>query len=159
MKLPLYQVDAFASARFRGNPAAVVPLEHWLPDDLLQSIALENNLSETAFIVPEQEGADFHLRWFTPAIEVDLCGHATLATGHVLFEHLGFPRERIFFKSKSGVLSIAREGERLVLDFPAAPRRAVEIDDDLVRVLRARPDEPRRTTRACARSSFFSIRS
>jgi len=88
MELSIFQVDAFAGTLFRGNPAAVIPLTEWLPDNLLQNIAMENNLSETAFFVPEEEG--FRLRWFTPKTEVNLCGHATLATAHVLFNHLGF---------------------------------------------------------------------
>ena len=88
MKIPIYQADAFASGVFRGNPAAICPLDQWLPDELLQNIAAENNLSETAFIVQEPEG--YRIRWFTPSTEVDLCGHATLATAHVFYEHLGF---------------------------------------------------------------------
>ena len=84
MKIPIYQADAFTGELFRGNPAAVCPLDEWLPDETLQAIAAENNLSETAFFIPR--GKDYHLRWFTPAIEVDLCGHATLATAHVLFQ-------------------------------------------------------------------------
>lgn len=86
--MQIFQVDAFAKENFQGNPAAVIPLKEWLPDELLQKIAMENNLSETVYFVPE--GRDFSIRWFTPAVEVDLCGHATLASGHVLFEYLGF---------------------------------------------------------------------
>ena len=93
MKLKIYQVDAFAGNVFEGNPAAVIPLENWLPDTVLQNIALENNLSETAFFVPSEKG--FHIRWFTPLAEVKLCGHATLATAHVLFEHLNFTKKEI----------------------------------------------------------------
>jgi PhzF family phenazine biosynthesis protein len=117
-ELPIFQVDAFASRRFSGNPAAVVPLASWLPDDVLQSIALENQLSETAFFVPE--GDVFHLRWFTPTVEVSLCGHATLATAFILFTELaaGRGREELRFRSMSGELSVRRDGERLVLDFP-----------------------------------------
>ena len=88
MKLKIYQIDAFADHVFEGNPAAVIPLENWLPDAVMQNIALENNLSETAFFVPVENG--FHIRWFTPAAEVDLCGHATLASAHVLFNHLNY---------------------------------------------------------------------
>lgn len=117
MKIPIYQVDAFASALFRGNPAAVCPLESWLDDQTLQSIALENNLSETAFFVDEPEG--LRLRWFTPGAEVDLCGHATLATGHVLFNEMGQPGNEIVFNSRSGELKVSRDGELLTLDFPA----------------------------------------
>ena len=99
MELVIYQVDAFAEQRFQGNPAAVVPLTSWLPDQLLQNIALENNLAETAFYVKEPGG--YHIRWFTPTTEVDLCGHATLATAYVLMNHEGFLEEKIIFKSKS----------------------------------------------------------
>jgi PhzF family phenazine biosynthesis protein len=145
MKRPLYQVDAFASARFRGNPAAVVPLERWPNDALLQAIAEENRLSETAFFVPVREDGppdvDYHLRWFTPVVEVDLCGHATLATGHVLFRHLGFPRDRVTFRSRGGRLSVARAGDRLELDFPAVSCSPAEPDPALDGALGARPDE------------------
>ena len=88
MTIPVYQVDAFTSKPFAGNPAAVCPLKEWLPDELMQSIAMENNLAETAFVVPYEDA--FQIRWFTPTVEVDLCGHATLATGHVFFNHLGY---------------------------------------------------------------------
>ncbi|MGB1465560.1 MAG: PhzF family phenazine biosynthesis protein [Alcanivorax nanhaiticus] len=117
--MKLYQVDAFTSALFGGNPAAVVPLDCWLDDSLLQNIALENNLSETAFIVPDEQG--YALRWFTPTVEVDLCGHATLAAAWVVFNALGFPGERVRFSSASGPLFVSREGSRLTLDFPARP--------------------------------------
>jgi PhzF family phenazine biosynthesis protein len=119
MKLRQYQVDAFASRAFEGNPAAVCPLERWLDDALLQAIAAENNLSETAFVVPS--GADFQLRWFTPVAEVDLCGHATLATAHVLFEHLGHPGALIRFETRSGPLTVRRSDGLLEMDFPARP--------------------------------------
>ncbi len=124
MNLRLYQVDAFTERLFGGNPAAVVPLEHWLPDNILQNIALENNLSETAFYV--REGDVFRLRWFTPEVEVDLCGHATLATGHVLFRHEKWPKEEIFFQSRSGLLSVKKNGDFLTLDFPADVLKPVE---------------------------------
>lgn len=117
--MKLYQVDAFTSSLFSGNPAAVVPLEAWPDDALLQNIALENNLSETAFIVPDEQG--YALRWFTPSVEVDLCGHATLAAAWVVFNALGFPGERIRFSSASGPLFVSREGSRLTLDFPTRP--------------------------------------
>jgi predicted PhzF superfamily epimerase YddE/YHI9 len=119
MQIPLYQVDAFTSRPFGGNPAAVCPLKRWLDDATLQAIAAENNLSETAFFVPGGEG--FHLRWFTPAVEVKLCGHATLASGHVVFTRLDPKRDKVRFMSRSGPLEVAREGDRLVLDFPAIP--------------------------------------
>lgn len=123
MNLPIYQVDAFSEKVFGGNPAAVCPLDSWLPDDLMQKIAFENNLSETAFFVPE--GDDFHIRWFTPTVEVALCGHATLASAHVLFTHLGYSRGEILFNSKSGILRVSKTGDgKISLDFPrndAAP--------------------------------------
>lgn len=137
MKIPLYQVDAFAEELFRGNPAAVCPLEHWLPDEVLQAIAQENNLSETAFYVPEGEG--FALRWFTPRSEVDLCGHATLAAAHVLFEKRAFAGKEVLFHTRSGVLKVGKEGERLILDFPAQRASPCETPDLLVEALGARP--------------------
>ncbi len=119
MKLRQYQVDAFARRVFEGNPAAVCPLDRWLPDATLQAIALENNLSETAFFVPD--GPGFHLRWFTPVAEVDLCGHATLASAHVLFEELGYAGQAIEFMTRSGRLIVERRAGMLVMDFPAQP--------------------------------------
>ena len=104
MKLTLYQVDAFAERVFTGNPAAICPLSEWLPDPVMQSIAAENNLSETAFFVPADQG--FHIRWFTPLAEVDLCGHATLAAAHILFSELGYQSAQILFQSKSGLLTV-----------------------------------------------------
>jgi len=103
MKIKQYQVDAFAGHLFEGNPAAVCPLEEWLGDNVLQAIAEENNLSETAFFIPSKTG--FELRWFTPVAEVDLCGHATLASAHVLFEHIGYQNPKIAFQTRSGELS------------------------------------------------------
>ncbi len=125
MKLPIYQVDAFATQPFEGNPAAVCPLEEWLPDDLMQNIATENNLSETAFFVEQDDG--FRLRWFTPTTAVDLCGHATLASAHVLFEHLNYDHKVIQFNSKSGELTVRKEEEYLVMDFPAAQLNKEEV--------------------------------
>lgn len=116
MELTIYQIDAFTHERFKGNPAAVVPLERWLPDDVLQNIAQENNLSETAFFVPDGEG--FNLRWLTPTVEVNLCGHATVATAHVLFEHLDYKKPKIEFQSKSGILTVEKRDSQYVLDFP-----------------------------------------
>jgi PhzF family phenazine biosynthesis protein len=114
--LPFFQVDAFAPEPLTGNPAAVMPLDHWLDDDLMQKIAVENNLSETAFTVPsERDDADYDLRWFTPAAEVDLCGHATIATGHILLTG-----ERVRFSTRSGILVVARRDGLLELDLPAA---------------------------------------
>ena len=115
--LPFFQVDAFADRPLTGNPAAVMPLDRWLDDAVMQAIAAENNLSETAFTVPsESEDADFDLRWFTPTAEVELCGHATIAAGHVLMT--GHP---LRFKTKAGVLAVSRHGDMLELDLPAAP--------------------------------------
>ncbi|HOY16617.1 MAG TPA: PhzF family phenazine biosynthesis protein [Haliscomenobacter sp.] len=116
MELSIYQVDAFANAVFQGNPAAVVPLNAWLPDEVLQNIATENNLSETAYFVPEGEG--YHLRWFTPAMEVRLCGHATLASAHVLFAHLGYNKESISFNTLGGNLLVRKIADQYVMDFP-----------------------------------------
>ena len=104
MKLTIYQVDAFAEKMFEGNPAAVIPLKNWLPDSVMQNIALENNLSETAFFIPLENG--YHIRWFTPGAEVDLCGHATLATAHVLYQHLNYSDDEILFESRSGILKV-----------------------------------------------------
>lgn len=129
----LFQVDAFTAQLFGGNPAAVVPLESWLADDLLQSIALENNLSETAFFVPVEGG--FHLRWFTPVLEVDLCGHATLATAHVLFEHLGFDGQQIQFQCKSGALYVSRTEQGYRMDFPADVAESIAPPEVLVNAL------------------------
>lgn len=122
--LPIYQVDAFTNTLFGGNPAAVMPLDSWLPDSLLQSIARENNLSETAFLVPlpDSDPADFHIRWFTPSVEVPLCGHATLASAWVLFNRLNWPGETARFHSKSGPLAVTRRADDwLELDFPNLP--------------------------------------
>lgn len=139
MKLPLFQVDAFSSRVFAGNPAAVVILEDWLPDEVLQSIANENNLSETAFVVRREDF--FDLRWFTPEIEVDLCGHATLATAFVIFEHGYSTREEVAFETQSGRLTVARQGEWLVMDFPSRPPRPLEPDPAFAEALGAQPEE------------------
>lgn len=121
-KIPIFKVDAFTDKLFGGNPAAVCPLEEWLPDATLQAIAAENNLSETAFFVPSFGfGADYHLRWFTPTVEVSLCGHATLASGHVLLNTLGLRGSRVVFTTQSGLLTVEREGEDLCVDLPALP--------------------------------------
>lgn len=119
LRIRQYQVDAFTSRLFGGNPAAVCPLEAWLDDGLLQSIAAENNLSETAFFVKSDQG--FHLRWFTPLAEVKLCGHATLAAAHVIFEHFGHTGPDIAFETLSGTLTVKREAERLIMDYPSMP--------------------------------------
>jgi len=138
MNVPIYQVDAFASKLFGGNPAAICPLEEWLPDATLQSIAAENNLAETAFYI--RKNGKFELRWFTPGIEVDLCGHATLGTAHVIMD---IRREvadgRVAFESKSGELIVNREGDLYALDFPARPPVETAFDDKLFEALGATP--------------------
>lgn len=127
MTLALYQVDAFSRRLFGGNPAAIVPLDSWLSDADMQLIAAENNLAETAFFVPcDTAGADFELRWFTPTVEVDLCGHATLATAWLLFHELGFNGEELCFSSRSGLLQARQDGQKIVIDLPA--RASEEID-------------------------------
>ena len=137
MKLKIYQVDAFTEKVFEGNPAAVIPLENWLPDNIMQQIALENNLSETAFFVPFENG--FHIRWFTPLAEVDLCGHATLASAHVLFHHLNYPEKEIHFHAKSGLLKVKIENDLIVLDFPASPVIPVETPEEVAKAFHIQP--------------------
>ena len=140
MRLPLFQLDAFTSRVFGGNPAAVVPLDTWLPDATLQAIARENNLSETAFFV--REAAGHHLRWFTPTQEVDLCGHATLAAAWVLFERLEPGLTRVEFASRSGTLTVTREAQGLLaLDFPARPAVPCAPPPGLAEALGAAPRE------------------
>jgi predicted PhzF superfamily epimerase YddE/YHI9 len=139
MKLPLYQLDAFTQRLFGGNPAAVVLLDEWLPDRVLAAIAAENNLAETAFVIPRADA--FPLRWFTPAVEVDLCGHATLAAADVLFRYRFASLERLVFSTKSGELAVTREGALLKMDFPARPGKPVEVTDALAAALGARPRE------------------
>lgn len=134
-----YQVDAFTARAFAGNPAAVCPLEHWLDDELLQAIAAENNLSETAFFVAS--GQRYALRWFTPTTEVDLCGHATLAAAHVLFDHLGYPGRRILFDTNSGELAVERRARMLQMDFPARPAERQEMPPALMDGLGIAPAE------------------
>ena len=138
-KLPLYVVDAFTRQTFGGNPAAVCPLEEWLPDGVMQQIALENNLSETAFFVREGEG--YRLRWFTPTVEVKLCGHATLASSFVVFNYLDTAADSITFDSRSGPLRVSREGERITLDFPALRPAPADAPAGLIEGLRAKPRE------------------
>ncbi len=133
MQLDIFQVDAFSSETFGGNPAAVCPLDAWLPDATLQRIAAENNVSETAYWV--RNGEVFELRWFTPAVEVDLCGHATLAAAWVLFEQLGERRDTLRFSTRSGELRVRREGGRLAMDFPAKQPEAVALPPGLLQAL------------------------
>ncbi len=139
MKLKQYQVDAFTDKVFGGNPAAVVPLSSWPDDSLLQAIAEENNLSETAFFVSTNNG--FKLRWFTPTREVKLCGHATLATAHVIFETLGYSKRVITFETLSGELFVERNGDRLQMNFPASPPTPSDLSETLTRGLGLRPIE------------------
>lgn len=137
MKVKQYQVDAFTTQVFAGNPAAVCPLDAWLDDDTLQAIAMENNLSETAFFVPAVRG--FELRWFTPVAEVDLCGHATLASAHVIFDILGYSDPVVAFETRSGELTVERQGDSLRMDFPARAPSPCEPPALLVEGLGARP--------------------
>lgn len=140
MQIPLYQVDAFTSRLFRGNPAAICPLEGWLPDETLQAIASENNLSETAYYVPN--GSSYKLRWFTPGAEVDLCGHATLATAHVILDiRRESPGPRVSFQSKSGELVVERTDGLYTMDFPARPPEPCAVDPLLCEALGAQPEQ------------------
>ena len=139
MQIPLYQVDAFTSELFGGNPAAVCPLPEWLPDETLQAIAVENNLSETAFYMPAEDG--YHLRWFTPEIEVDLCGHATLATAHVILNCLGSDADHVRFDSRGGELIVRRDGDRLSMDFPSHPPKPYDPPEGLLEALGGEPLE------------------
>jgi PhzF family phenazine biosynthesis protein len=140
VRIPLWQVDAFTDRVFAGNPAAVCPLEAWLPDETLLAIAAENNLSETAFLVPDDDGSA--IRWFTPTVEVDLCGHATLASAHVVFRHLAPRRDRVVFRSRSGPLTVDRgEGGLLVMTLPLRPAAPATAPEGLVRALGRRPLE------------------
>jgi PhzF family phenazine biosynthesis protein len=130
MKLKLYQIDAFTDHVFTGNPAAVCPLDNWLDDDVLLNIAAENNLAETAYFVKTDEG--FHIRWFTPKAEVDLCGHATLASAYVIFKFLNHPDSRISFQSRSGLLTVSKNDEWYALNFPADKIQRKEITPELI---------------------------
>ncbi len=133
MELTIYQADAFTNKLFGGNPAAICPLQEWLSDELMQQIALENNLSETAFIV--SDGADYEIRWFTPTIEVALCGHATLATAHICFTELNHPAQKITFRSKSGPLTVYKSKHGYTMDFPIDPIQKVETPLNMVEAL------------------------
>lgn len=146
MELMLYQIDAFADRPFEGNPAAVCPLSEWLSDELMQAIASENNLSETTFFVPSPEG--FHIRWFSPVCEVDLCGHATLASAWVLFNLLGYAREEVAFQSRSGILTVRRNMDWLEMDFPAQPPAVCDIPPAADRAFSTAP-------RACVRNQDY----
>lgn len=139
MNLPIYQVDAFTDRLFGGNPAAVIPLDKWLSDEILQAVAVENNLSETAFFTQDSNG--YHIRWFTPACEVDLCGHATVATAHVLWQHLGYGEQEISFHSRSGMLGVKKEGNWYTLDFPTDEIRRIETPEIILQALDFTPAE------------------
>ena len=151
MKLTLYQIDAFTDKLFGGNPAAVIPLQKWIDDELMQKIALENNLSETVFICPppqapevftpaggrdEEETVDFEVRWFTPAVEINLCGHATLASAYVIFNYLHFDKPEIQFSSQSGILSVTKNNSLIEMDFPSwVPAKSNANPDDFEKAL------------------------
>ena len=137
MKLNCYHLDAFTGKIFGGNSAAVCPLDAWLPETTMQKIAAENNLAETAYFVPR--GNEFDLRWFTPAVEVDLCGHATLAAAFILFTERKFSGQIIRFHSRSGPLAVTRDGDVLILDFPARPPQPCPLPEALVRGLGRKP--------------------
>lgn len=140
MKIPMYQVDAFTDTLFGGNPAAVCLLDNWTEEQIMQAIAAENNLAETAFIVPD--GDDFEIRWFTPETEVDLCGHATLASAHVLFNHLNYSGDQIHFKSlHSGSLFVTKKGNELQLDFPQDETKPISIPQLLTDAFGTKPLE------------------
>ena len=145
MMLRFFQVDAFTDRPFGGNPAGVCPLDAWLPDEVMQAIAAENNLSETAFFAPARDGdVDYDLRWFTPTVEMDLCGHATLASAYVLAEHLGDTRDVVRFSTMSVPLAVAREGDRFVLDFPTMQAEPVTDAAPYIAALGAPPREVHR---------------
>jgi len=137
MEIKYFEVDAFANKPFQGNPAGICPLEKWLDDATMQNIAAENNLAETAFFVPR--GDDFDLRWFAPAVEIDLCGHATLASAFILFTELGRKADTARFHSKSGPLTVTRNGDILTLDFPSRPPGPAAVPDALIRGLGKKP--------------------
>jgi len=137
MQLPIYQVDAFSSRLFGGNPAAVVLLDDWLPDATMAAIAAENNLAETAYVIPRDDVSP--LRWFTPAVEVDLCGHATLAAADVLFRHRFPSLERLTFSTRSGHLAVQRDGDLLRMDFPSRPPVPVPVTEAMVAAVGVRP--------------------
>ena len=140
MEVPFYQVDAFSSKIFEGNPAGVCLLESWLADEVLQNIAAENNLSETAFLVQRSQGR-YELRWFTPTVEIDLCGHATLASAFIIFSFIGSTLSSLDFETASGLLSVSKSGELLSMDFPARKPVPVEAYPALAKALGAEPSE------------------
>jgi PhzF family phenazine biosynthesis protein len=137
--IKIYQADAFTGDVFHGNPAAVCPLKEWLPENVMQKIAAENNLSETAFYVAENDG--FHIRWFTPTTEVELCGHATLATAHILFNHESYLKEEIIFYCQVGVLKVTRTGKLITLNFPSSKLTLSDASEIVSEALGAIPQE------------------
>jgi PhzF family phenazine biosynthesis protein len=139
MKIKQFVVDAFARKPFTGNPAGVCLLDQWIDDSAMQNIAMENNLAETAFVVGAN--GEFHIRWFTPVVEVDLCGHATLATAHVIFQYTDYSSSEIAFQSRSGILKVRKESDRLVLNFPADTFRKSELSDAILAGIGERPKE------------------
>jgi len=139
MELTLYQIDAFANNVFEGNPAAICPLNEWLSDELMQKIATENNLSETAYIIPDENG--YKIRWFTPAHEVKLCGHATLAAAYVIFNIIGFKEKNISFSSKSGILTVEKDEEWLEMNFPSQEPKYCETPEIIERAFNKKPLE------------------
>jgi PhzF family phenazine biosynthesis protein len=136
-KLPIFQVDAFTSRVFGGNPAAVCPLERWLPDEVMQRIALENSVAETAFFIQTDQG--FEIRWFTPEIEMNLCGHATLAAAHVIARHLKSSQSFLQFHSKSGALTVTVEDELLTLNFPSRKPEPSEAPPIILEAIQQQP--------------------
>jgi len=139
MKIPIFQIDAFTNQLFGGNPAAVCPVEAWPDEATMQAIAAENNISETAFFM--EAGDYYDLRWFTPVAEVDLCGHATLATAHLLFNEIEIGGQVVHFETRSGRLSVSRDGDSLVMNFPAQPPEPCEVPEGLVPALGVEPVE------------------
>lgn len=140
MRIPIYQVDAFTNEQFKGNPAAICPLETWLPDEVMQNIAMENNLSETAFFV-QKENNEYELRWFTPTNEIDLCGHATLATAFIVFNNLNPTIDQVKFHTKSGVLEVMKNNGLLTMTFPAREGIRCECPETLIKALGKTPKE------------------
>lgn len=139
MKIKFYQIDAFTDQVFSGNPAAVCPLDEWIDEDTMQNIAMENNLSDTAFFV--KKGSEFEIRWFTPESEIDLCGHATLASAYVIFNNLSYDKDEINFKYGGGKLTVSRNNGMLEMRFPANPPVPVDTPSGLIEAIRLRPVE------------------
>ncbi|EKQ56976.1 MULTISPECIES: PhzF family phenazine biosynthesis protein [unclassified Clostridium] len=139
MIIPMYQVDAFTEEIFKGNPAAICVLEEWIDEKLMQDIANENNLSETAFCVIKNDLCE--LRWFTPEEEIDLCGHGTLATAYVIFEILNYPKNTVKFQTKSGILTVEKDGENMIMEFPKREGTKTEITHQLIKGLGKEPKE------------------